>query len=43
MAVTLEQKKEIIGKYKLFGWLTVKGSLLRRGRSGTIGVACTLD
>ncbi len=26
-------------KYGIMGWLTVNGSLLRRGRSGTIGIA----
>jgi PPOX class probable F420-dependent enzyme len=33
----------IIGKYRLAGWIGVKASLLRRGRAGTIGIACTLD
>ncbi|MFD6859905.1 PPOX class F420-dependent oxidoreductase [Rhodococcus sp. NPDC060090] len=42
-AGTEHTRSAIIGKYRLFGWLTVKGSLLRRGRSGTIGLACTLD
>ncbi len=42
-AGTERTRSAIIGKYRLFGWLTVKGSLLRRGRSGTIGLACTLD
>ncbi len=29
----------IARRYGLFGWLTMKGSLLRRGRTGTVGVA----
>jgi PPOX class probable F420-dependent enzyme len=29
-------------KYGVMGWLTVNGSLLRRGRAGTIGIAITL-
>ncbi|GGC56949.1 PPOX class F420-dependent oxidoreductase [Hoyosella rhizosphaerae] len=33
----------IAKKYGATGWLLVKGSLLRRGRRGTIGVAITLD
>ncbi|MFE3289279.1 PPOX class F420-dependent oxidoreductase [Rhodococcus sp. NPDC059234] len=31
----------IARKYGLLGWLTMKGSLLRRGKSGTIGLAIT--
>ncbi|WAC57005.1 PPOX class F420-dependent oxidoreductase [Gordonia sp. SL306] len=31
----------IIGKYGILGWLTVKGSLLRRGKSGTVGLSIT--
>ncbi|TQF68358.1 PPOX class F420-dependent oxidoreductase [Rhodococcus spelaei] len=31
----------IAGKYGILGWLTMKGSLLRRGRTGTIGLAIT--
>ncbi|MCM6775440.1 PPOX class F420-dependent oxidoreductase [Nocardia sp. CDC159] len=30
-------------KYHLQGWLTVTGSLLRRGRNGTIGIEITAD
>jgi uncharacterized protein len=30
-------------KYGLTGWLTVYGSILRRGRAGTVGVRITLD
>ena len=28
-------------KYGLLGWFTVKGSLLRRGKKGTVGLAIT--
>lgn len=28
-------------KYGLLGWVTVKGSLLRRGKKGTVGLAIT--
>jgi PPOX class probable F420-dependent enzyme len=28
----------IIKKYGLIGWLTIKGSRLRRGREGTVGI-----
>ncbi|WP_203881648.1 PPOX class F420-dependent oxidoreductase [Planotetraspora kaengkrachanensis] len=28
----------IIRKYGLIGWLTVKGSKIRRGREGTVGI-----
>jgi hypothetical protein len=31
----------LIKRYGLFGWLTVRGSQLRRGAQGTIGVAIT--
>ena len=30
-------------KYGLLGWVTVKGSLLRRGKKGTVGLAITAD
>jgi PPOX class probable F420-dependent enzyme len=30
-------------KYKLMGWLTVYGSVLRRGRKGTVGIRIELD
>lgn len=37
-----EHAREVIARrYGLLGWLTVKGSLLRRGRSGTVGLAIT--
>ncbi|CRK51106.1 conserved hypothetical protein [Rhodococcus sp. RD6.2] len=31
----------IAKRYGLLGWIIMKGSLLRRGRSGTIGLAVT--
>ncbi|NLV79541.1 MAG: PPOX class F420-dependent oxidoreductase [Rhodococcus sp.] len=42
-ADTDRTRAAIIGKYGLFGWIAVKTSLLRRGRAGTVGLACTLD
>jgi len=30
-------------KYGVMGWLTVNGSLLRRGRAGTVGIHITLS
>ncbi|WP_072691283.1 PPOX class F420-dependent oxidoreductase [Rhodococcus marinonascens] len=33
----------IASKYGILGWLTMKGSLLRRGKTGTIGLALTPD
>ena len=27
--------------YGILGWITMKGSLLRRGKTGTIGLAIT--
>ncbi|MGV9743546.1 PPOX class F420-dependent oxidoreductase [Rhodococcus zopfii] len=42
-AGTEHSRAAIIGKYGIFGWLTVKASVLRRGRSGTIGLACCVD
>lgn len=38
-AGTEHAREVIIRKYGILGWLTVKGSLLRRGRGGTVGVA----
>lgn len=39
-----EHAREVIARrYGVLGWLTVKGSLLRRGRSGTVGLAITTD
>ncbi|MFD4293223.1 PPOX class F420-dependent oxidoreductase [Rhodococcus sp. NPDC058505] len=31
----------IAKRYGILGWLTMKGSLLRRGRTGTVGLAVT--
>ncbi|MDG3017216.1 PPOX class F420-dependent oxidoreductase [Speluncibacter jeojiensis] len=31
----------IAHKYGILGWITMKGSLIRRGRGGTVGVAVT--
>lgn len=31
----------ITRKYGILGWITMKGSLIRRGRTGTIGLAIT--
>ena len=30
-------------KYGVMGWLTVNGSVLRRGRAGTVGIQITLS
>lgn len=30
-------------KYSLLGWLTITGSQLRRGRTGTLGIEITAD
>ncbi|RVW03711.1 PPOX class F420-dependent oxidoreductase [Rhodococcus spongiicola] len=38
-AGTEHARDAIARKYGVTGWLTVKGSLLRRGRKGTIGLA----
>jgi PPOX class probable F420-dependent enzyme len=40
-AATEHARDAIARKYGLLGWLTMKGSLLRRGRGGTIGLAIT--
>ena len=40
-AGTEHTREVIIRKYRVLGWLLVKGSLLRRGRQGTIGLAVT--
>lgn len=42
-AGTEHTRAVIARKYGILGWLGVKGSLLRRGRSGTIGLACSVD
>ncbi|HET9138942.1 PPOX class F420-dependent oxidoreductase [Actinophytocola sp.] len=30
-------------KYGVLGWVTLTGSLIRRGRDGSVGIAITLD
>ncbi|MGW0017669.1 PPOX class F420-dependent oxidoreductase [Rhodococcus sp. NPDC003382] len=42
-AGTDRARAAIARKYGILGWLLVKASLLRRGRSGTIGLACSVD
>ncbi len=34
-------RARIVGKYGISGWLTMTGSKLRRGRTGTIGIEIT--
>ncbi|MFW0787711.1 PPOX class F420-dependent oxidoreductase [Gordonia sp. CPCC 206044] len=41
-AGTERVRRHIIGKYGLIGRLVVKGSALRRGKSGTVGLAITV-
>lgn len=36
---TEKARAAIAEKYGILGWLTVKGSSLRRGKSGTVGIA----
>lgn len=37
-----DRAREVIArKYGILGWITVKGSLIRRGRKGTVGLAVT--
>lgn len=38
---TERTRKAIAKKYGILGWITVKGSQLRRGDGGTIGLAIT--
>lgn len=38
-AGTERARKVVQDKYGLLGWLIMKGSLLRRGRAGTVGLA----
>lgn len=38
---TERARAAITRKYGVLGWLLVKASILRRGRSGTIGLAIT--
>ncbi|NKR39493.1 PPOX class F420-dependent oxidoreductase [Rhodococcus hoagii] len=40
-AGTEETRDAIARKYGLIGWIAVKGSILRRGRKGTVGLAVT--
>ncbi|HEY9312436.1 PPOX class F420-dependent oxidoreductase [Williamsia sp.] len=42
-AGTDHARKVIVKKYGILGWLTVKGSLLRRGKNGTIGLSVVAD
>ncbi|MEW9532424.1 PPOX class F420-dependent oxidoreductase [Microbispora sp. NPDC049125] len=36
-------RRLLIKKYGLLGWLTVRGSVLRRGRHGTVAISITLE
>ncbi|QCB51161.1 PPOX class F420-dependent oxidoreductase [Rhodococcus sp. PAMC28707] len=36
---TEKARSAISSKYGILGWLTVKGSSLRRGKSGTVGIS----
>ncbi|KZF04531.1 MULTISPECIES: PPOX class F420-dependent oxidoreductase [unclassified Rhodococcus (in: high G+C Gram-positive bacteria)] len=38
---TEKARAAIASKYGILGWLTVKGSVLRRGKSGSVGLAIT--
>ncbi|MBM4476301.1 PPOX class F420-dependent oxidoreductase [Rhodococcus hoagii] len=40
-AGTEETRDAIARKYGVIGWIAVKGSILRRGRKGTVGLAVT--
>jgi PPOX class probable F420-dependent enzyme len=40
---TATLRKVMARKYGVTGWLTVYGSMLRRGRNGTIGIRIELD
>jgi PPOX class probable F420-dependent enzyme len=43
-AADTDHTRDVIArKYGILGWLTMKGSLLRRGKTGTIGLAVTAD
>ncbi|AXY52379.1 F420-dependent protein [Rhodococcus ruber Chol-4] len=42
-AGTERARATIARKYGILGWLTVKGSVLRRGRAGTVGLACVVE
>lgn len=41
VAGTDRARDAIAKRYGLLGWITMKGSLIRRGRTGTIGLAVT--
>ncbi|MGV8871874.1 MAG: PPOX class F420-dependent oxidoreductase [Rhodococcus sp. (in: high G+C Gram-positive bacteria)] len=40
-AGTDKARAAVASKYGILGWLTVKGSVLRRGKSGSVGLAIT--
>jgi PPOX class probable F420-dependent enzyme len=40
---TAHLRKVIARKYGVTGWLSVYGSILRRGRTGSVGIAIELD
>ena len=40
---TQRVRRLLAKKYGVFGWLTVWGSRVRRGRDGTVGIRITLD
>jgi hypothetical protein len=42
-AETARLRPALARKYGMVGWLSVYGSILRRGRTGTVGIAIELD
>jgi uncharacterized protein len=42
-AETARLRPVLARKYGVMGWLSVYGSILRRGRTGTVGIAIQLD
>ncbi|MDI9895893.1 MULTISPECIES: PPOX class F420-dependent oxidoreductase [Nocardiaceae] len=38
---TENARSAVASKYGILGWLTVKGSVLRRGKSGSVGLSIT--
>lgn len=36
-------RRLIKAKYGVLGWISITGSLVRRGRDGSVGIAITLD
>ena len=38
---TEKARAAVASKYGILGWLTVKGSVLRRGKDGSVGLAIT--